>query len=235
MVNRKRNRPIKGDFFFCKNPIFVSLIKRINMNSDKLIKIANILDEKNLYALADKLDKIAQTSTSGLWYHENPNAAWYDPANWAQHFDAFSGRQTMYDLGRDIRTKRKLNRLRNQNRDPYGIRNQSQQYPIDQRQQQGQPQQYPLLQQNQPQQYQNNILVSTTPQQLVQNLLQFGKDSKLSTLAQTMDMYADKGGTFNGQPINQNQQALNLYNQVKNYPGILSPQQILSMLTGTGQ
>jgi hypothetical protein len=214
------------------------------MNSDKLIKIAKILDEKNLYALADKVDKIAQTSTSGLWYHENPNAAWYDPANWAQHFDAFSGRQTMYDLGRDVRTKRKLNRLRNQNRDPYGIRNQNrqnqpqqfpQQYPQQQRQQQGQPQQYPLVQQNQPQQYQNNILVSTTPEQFVQNLLQFGKDSKLPSLAQTMDMYANKGGTFNGQPINQNQQALNLYNQVKNYQGILSPQQILTMLSGANR
>ena len=218
------------------------------MNADKLIKIAKLLDEKNQFVLADKFDKIAQTSTSGLWYHENPNAAWYDPANWAQHFDAFSGRQTMYDLGRDVRTKRKLNRLRNQNRDPYGIRNQNrqnqpqqfpqqfpQQYPQQQRQQQGQPQQYPLVQQNQPQQYQNNILVSTTPEQFVQNLLQFGKDSKLPSLAQTMDMYANKGGTFNGQPINQNQQALNLYNQVKNYQGILSPQQILAMLTGAGQ
>jgi hypothetical protein len=217
---------------------------RKNMNADKLIKIAKLLDEKNQFVLADKFDKIAQTSTSGLWYHENPNAAWYDPANWAQHFDAFSGRQTMYDLGRDVRTKRKLNRLRNQNRDPYGIRNQNrqnqpqqfpQQYPQQQRQQQGQPQQYPLVQQNQPQQYQNNILVSTTPEQFVQNLLQFGKDSKLPSLAQTMDMYANKGGTFNGQPINQNQQALNLYNQVKNYQGILSPQQILAMLTGAGQ
>ena len=218
------------------------------MNSDKLIKIAKILDEKNLYALADKVDKIAQTSTSGLWYHENPNAAWYDPANWAQHFDAFSGRQTMYDLGRDVRTKRKLNRLRNQNRDPYGVRNQNrqnqpqqypQQYPQQQQNQlqqyQNQPQQYPLQQQNQPQQYQNPLLVSTTPQQFVQNLLQFGKQNSLKTLAQTMDMYADQGGTFNGQPINQNPQALKLFNQVENYSGILSPQQILSMLTGSGQ
>ena len=218
------------------------------MNSDKLIKIAKILDEKNLYALADKVDKIAQTSTSGLWYHENPNAAWYDPANWAQHFDAFSGRQTMYDLGRDVRTKRKLNRLRNQNRDPYGVRNQNrqnqpqqypQQYPQQQQNQlqqyQNQPQQYPLQQQNQPQQYQNPLLVSTTPQQFVQNLLQFGKQNSLKTLAQTMDMYADQGGTFNGQPINQNPQALKLFNQVENYSGILSPQQILLMLTGSDQ
>ena len=183
-----------------------------------------------------------------MWYHENPNAAWYDPANWAQHFDAFSGRQTMYDLGRDVRTKRKLNRLRNQNRDPYGVRNQNrqnqpqqypQQYPQQQQNQlqqyQNQPQQYPLQQQNQPQQYQNPLLVSTTPQQFVQNLLQFGKQNSLKTLAQTMDMYADQGGTFNGQPINQNPQALKLFNQVENYSGILSPQQILSMLTGSGQ
>jgi hypothetical protein len=201
---------------------------RKNMNADKLIKIAKLLDEKNQFVLADKFDKIAQTSTSGLWYHENPNAAWYDPANWAQHFDAFSGRQTMYDLGRDVRTKRKLNRLRNQNRDPYGIRNQNRQ---------NQPQQYPQQQQNQPQQpqQQNALLVSTTPQQFVQNLFQFGKQNNLGTLSQTMETYAQQGGTLNGQPINQNQQTLKLYNQVKNYSGILTPQQILAMLTGVGQ
>jgi len=209
------------------------------MNSDKLTKIAKILDENNHYALADKVDKIAQTSTSGLWYHENPNAAWYDPANWAQHFDAFSGRQTMYDLGRDVRTKRKLNRLRNQNRDPYGVRDQNRQnqplqYP---QQQQNQSQQYPLQQpqQNQPQKSQNALLVSTTPQQFVQNLFQFGKQNNLGTLSQAMDTYAQQGGTLNGQPINQNQQTLKLYNQVKNYSGILTPQQILAMLTGVGQ
>ena len=208
------------------------------MNADKLIKIAKLLDEKNQFVLADKFDKIAQTSTSGLWYQENPNAAWYDPANWAQKFDAFSGRQTMYDLGRDVRTQRKLNRLRNQNRDPYNVRNQNrqnqpQQYP---QQQQNQSQQYPL-QQNQPQQpqQQNALLVSTTPQQFVQNLFQFGKQNNLGTLSQTMDIYAQQGGTLNGQPINQNQQTLKLYDQVKNYSGILTPQQILAMLTGAGQ
>jgi len=208
------------------------------MNADKLIKIAKLLDEKNQFVLADKFDKIAQTSTSGLWYQENPNAAWYDPANWAQKFDAFSGRQTMYDLGRDVRTQRKLNRLRNQNRDPYNVRNQNrqnqpQQYP---QQQQNQSQQYPL-QQNQPQQpqQQNALLVSTTPQQFVQNLFQFGKQNNLGTLSQTMNTYAQQGGTLNGQPINQNQQTLKLYNQVKNYSGILTPQQILAMLTGVGQ
>jgi hypothetical protein len=211
---------------------------RKNMNADKLIKIAKLLDEKNQFVLADKFDKIAQTSTSGLWYQENPNAAWYDPANWAQKFDAFSGRQTMYDLGRDVRTQRKLNRLRNQNRDPYNVRNQNrqnqpQQYP---QQQQNQSQQYPL-QQNQPQQpqQQNALLVSTTPQQFVQNLFQFGKQNNLGTLSQTMNTYAQQGGTLNGQPINQNQQTLKLYDQVKNYSGILTPQQILAMLTGVGQ
>jgi hypothetical protein len=144
----------------------------------------------------------------------------------------------MYDLGRDVRTQRKLNRLRNQNRDPYNVRNQNrqnqpQQYP---QQQQNQSQQYPL-QQNQPQQpqQQNALLVSTTPQQFVQNLFEFGKQNNLGTLSQTMDIYAQQGGTLNGQPINQNQQTLKLYNQVKNYSGILTPQQILAMLTGAGQ
>ena len=212
------------------------------MNSDKLTKIAKILDENNHYALADKVDKIAK------YYNPNAGETWYDRLG-----RVFSGNATIEDYpglaanARFVETVkqrvREKNRRQNnfQNRDPYGIRNQSQQYqqyqqyPVQQRQQQGQPQQYPLAQQNQPQQYQNNILVSTTPQQFVQNLLQFGKDSKLPSLAQTMDMYANKGGTFNGQPINQNQQALRLYDQVKNYTGILSPQQILSMLTGAGQ
>ncbi len=209
------------------------------MNADKLLKIAKLLDEKNHFALADKVDKIAQTSTSGLWYQENPNAAWYDPANWAQKFDAFSGRQTMYDLGRDIRTQRKLNRLRNQN--PYGIRNRNQpqqvgQYPqqYPQQYQQQYPQQQPQNRPQQPQQ-QSTLLVSATPQQFVQNLFQFGQNNKLGTLSQTMDAYAQQGGTLNGQPINQNPQALKLYDQIKNYSGNLTPQQILSMLTGSGQ
>ncbi len=187
------------------------------MNSDKLFKIARILDENNLYALADKVDRIAQTSTSGLWYQENPNAAWYDPANWAQHFDAFSGRQTMYDLGRDIRTKRKLNKLRNQN--SYGLRNRNQTQQVQQ----------------QSQQIQNPLLVSTTPQQLVQNLFDFGRQNGLNNLTQTMDLYSSQGGTYNGQPINQNPQALKVYNQIKNYSGNLTPQQILAMITGVGQ
>ena len=205
------------------------------MNADKLLKIAKLLDEKNHFALADKVDKIAQTSTSGLWYQENPNAAWYDPANWAQKFDAFSGRQTMYDLGRDIRTQRKLNRLRNQN--PYGIRNRNQPQQVGQYPQQYPQQRYQQQPQNQPQQpqQQNPLLASTTPQQFVQNLFQFGKQNNIGTLAQTMDTYAQQGGTLNGQPINQNPQTLNLYNQIKNYSGILTPQQLLSMLTGAGQ
>jgi hypothetical protein len=208
---------------------------RKNMNADKLLKIAKLLDEKNHFALADKVDKIAQTSTSGLWYQENPNAAWYDPANWAQKFDAFSGRQTMYDLGRDIRTQRKLNRLRNQN--PYGIRNRNQPQQVGQYPQQYPQQRYQQQPQNQPQQpqQQNPLLASTTPQQFVQNLFQFGKQNNIGTLAQTMDTYAQQGGTLNGQPINQNPQTLNLYNQIKNYSGILTPQQLLSMLTGAGQ
>jgi hypothetical protein len=65
--------------------------------------------------------------------------------------------------------------------------------------------------------------------------LQFGTENNYGTFAQTMDMYANQGGTFNGQPINQNQQALKLYDQVKNYSGMLSQQQLLAMLTGAGQ
>ena len=100
--------------------------------------------------------------------------------------------------------------------------------------QQNQPQQsqYPL---QQPQQSQSPLLVSTTPQQFVNNLFQFGKQNNLGTLSQTMDTYAQQGGTLNGQPINQNQQALKLYEQIKNYRGNLTPQQILAMLTGAGQ
>jgi hypothetical protein len=193
------------------------------MNADKLIKIAKLLDDKNHFALADKVDKIAQTSTSGIWYHDNPNAPWYHPANWYQKMDAFTGRQQMYDFARDLRTEKKLNKLRNQKQ--YGTTNSNQ------------PQQFGQPQQNQPQQpqQQSPLLVSSSPQQFVSNLLQFGKQNNLSDLAQTMDMYANQGGTYNGQPINQNQQAKNLYNQVKNNPGFLSQQQILLMLTGAGR
>ena len=220
------------------------------MNADKLIKIAKLLDEKNQFVLADKFDKIAQNS--GRYYNPNAGETWYNRAG-----RIFSGNATIEDYpglaanARFVDTvkqrMREKNRRQNnyqnnfqnniQNRDPYGIRNQPQQYPQQQRQQQGQPQQYPLVQQNQPQQpqQQNALLVSTTPQQFVQNLFEFGRQNNLGTFAQTMDTYAQQGGTLNGQAINQNQQALKLYNQVKNYSGILTPQQILAMLTGAGQ
>jgi hypothetical protein len=203
---------------------------RKNMNADKLIKIAKLLDEKNQFVLADKFDKIAQNA--GRYYNPNAGETWYNRAG-----RIFSGNATIEDYpglaanARFVDTvkqrMREKNRRQNnyqnnfqnnvQNRDPYGIRNQNQQ---------NQPQQ--------PQQ-QNALLVSTTPQQFVQNLFQFGKQNNLGTLSQTMDTYAQQGGTLNGQPINQNQQTLKLYNQVKNYSGILTPQQILAMLTGVGQ
>ncbi len=215
------------------------------MNPDKLIKIAKLLDEKNQFALADKFDKIAQNA--GRYYNPNAGETWYNRLG-----RIFSGNATIEDYpglaanARFVDTvkqrMREKNRRQNnyqnnyqnnvQNRDPYGIRNQAQQFAQY-------PQQYPQqgYQQNQPQQpqQQSQLLVSTTPQQFVQNLFQFGKDKNLGTLAQTMDAYAQQGGTLNGQPINQNPQALKLYDQIKNYSGILTPQQILAMLTGAGQ
>jgi len=206
------------------------------MNPDKLIKIAKLLDEKNQFALADKFDKIAQNA--GRYYNPNAGETWYNRLG-----RIFSGNATIEDYpglaanARFVDTvkqrMREKNRRQNnyqnnyQNRDPYGIRNQSQQFGFQQNQQ---PQQ-----QNQPVQQQNPLLASTTPQQFVQNLFQFGKQNNIGTLAQTMDTYAQQGGTLNGQPINQNPQTLNLYNQIKNYSGILTPQQLLSMLTGAGQ
>jgi len=206
------------------------------MNPDKLIKIAKLLDEKNQFALADKFDKIAQNA--GRYYNPNAGETWYNRLG-----RIFSGNATIEDypglaanarfvdkIKQRVREKnRRQNNFQNnfQNRDPYGIRNQSQQFGFQQNQQ---PQQ-----QNQPVQQQNPLLASTTPQQFVQNLFQFGKQNNIGTLAQTMDTYAQQGGTLNGQPINQNPQTLNLYNQIKNYSGILTPQQLLSMLTGAGQ
>ena len=204
------------------------------MNADKLLKIAKLLDEKNHFVLADKVDKIAQNA--GRYYNPNAGETWYNRAG-----RIFSGNATIEDYpglaanARFVDTvkqrMREKNRRQNnyqnnfqnnvQNRDPYGIRNQTQQF--------GQQPQ------NQPQKPQSPILVSTTPQQFVQNLFEFGRQNNLGTFAQTMDTYAQQGGTLNGQPINQNQQALKLYNQVKNYSGILTPQQILAMLTGAGQ
>jgi hypothetical protein len=199
------------------------------MNPDKLIKIAKLLDEKNQFALADKFDKIAQNA--GRYYNPNAGETWYNRLG-----RIFSGNATIEDYpglaanARFVDTvkqrMREKNRRQNnyqnnyQNRDPYGIRNQAQQFG---------------LQQNQQPQQQNPLLTSTTPQQFVQNLFQFGKQNNIGTLAQTMDTYAQQGGTLSGQPINQNPQALKLYDQIKNYSGILTPQQLLSMLTGAGQ
>jgi hypothetical protein len=191
------------------------------MNTDKLLKIAKLLDEINHFALADKVDKIAQNAQTNIYdYNNNPNAGetWYNRAG-----RIFSGNATIYDypgLANSLKHNDQVGqRLRERNR-----RLRSNQNP-----QQNQPQQP-----QQPQQ-QSPLLVSTTPQQFVNNLLQFGQQNNLSDLAQTMDAYANQGGTYNGQPINQNQQAKNLYNQVKNNPGFLSQQQILLMLTGAGR
>ena len=197
------------------------------MNSDKLIKIAKILDEKNLYALADKVDKIAQNAQKDIYdFNNNPNVGetWYNRLG-----RMFSGNATIYDYpglaGTLRQNDKQMQYWKNQKR----LRSQNKNQP-----QQNQPQQsqYPL---QQPQQSQSPLLVSTTPQQFVNNLFQFGKQNNLGTLSQTMDTYAQQGGTLNGQPINQNQQALKLYEQIKNYRGNLTPQQILAMLTGAGQ
>ena len=183
------------------------------MNSERLFKIAQFLDENNHYALADKVDKIAQNAQRDIYdFNNNPNAGetWYNRLG-----RIFSGNATIYDypgLANTLRQndkqmqfwknwrknrKNKLNRI--------------------------QPKQS------------NQILTSSTPQQFVQNLFALGRQNDLNDLTKTMDLYSKSGGTFMGQPINQNQQAQNLYNQVKNYSGNLSQQQILNMLTGSGQ
>jgi hypothetical protein len=189
------------------------------MNADKLIKIAKLLDEKNHFALADKVDKIAQNAQTDIYdFNNNPNVGetWYNRLG-----RLFSGNATIYDypgLANTLRQNDKaMQYWKNQRLNRSRNRNQSQQ---------NQPQQ--------PQQ-QDPLLISTTPYQFVKNLFEFGKKNGLSNLAQTMDLYANQGGTYNGQPINQNQQAKNLYNQVKNNPGFLSQQQILLMLTGAGR
>ena len=203
------------------------------MKIDELIKIAQKLDEENHYELADKIDKIAQKAQRDIYdFNNNPNAGetWYNRLG-----RMFSGNATIYDYPGLANTLRqndkqmqywknwKKNRKNNPNR------NQQQQNP-----QQNQSQQYPLLQQNQPQQS-NQLLSSSTTQQFVQNLFEFGRQNGLNDLSKTMDLYSSQGGTFMGQPISQNQQAQNLYNQVKNYSGNLSQQQILNMLNGSGQ
>ena len=237
------------------------------MNPDKLIKIAQILDENNHFALADKVDKIAQNISvnkktiisqnfrdmvgldqtgSGMDnFLKNTGMRLQSGASFIPLLTNQDTR-VMGPFGIDLGSKRFVQRqeafgrgLRNlafntPEYQQYQARYNPQQNQARYNPQQNQPQQsqYPL---QQPQQSQNPLLVSTTPQQFVENLLQFGKQNSLQTLAQTMDMYADQGGTFNGQPINQNPQALKLFNQVENYSGILSPQQILSILTGSGQ
>ena len=183
------------------------------MNSERLFKIAQFLDENNHYALADKVDKIAQTAQRDIYdFNNNPNAGetWYNRLG-----RIFSGNATIYDypgLANTLRQNDKQmqfwknwrkNRRNNLNR-------------------------------NQPQQS-IQILTSSTPQQFVQNLFAFGRQNGLNDLTKTMDLYSKSGGTFMGQPINQNQQAQNLYNQVKNYSGNLSQQQILNILSGSGQ
>jgi hypothetical protein len=187
------------------------------MNSDKLIKIARILDENNHFALADKVDKIAQNAQKDIYdFNNNPNVGetWYNRLG-----RIFSGNATIYDYpglaGTLRQNDKQMQYWKNQKR----LRSQNK----------NQPQQQPQ------QQTQNPLLVSTTPQQFVDNLLSYGGQYGLPDLAQTMDLYANQGGTLNGQPINQNQQALRLYDQVKNYPGMLTKQQILAMLTGAGQ
>lgn len=228
------------------------------MNPDKLIKIAQILDENNHYALADKVDKIAQNISvnkktivsqnfrdmvgldqtgSGMDNFLKNTRLRLDSG--ASFIPTLSNQDTrvMGPFGIDLGSKRFVQRQEAFGR---GLRNlafntpEYQQYQARYNPQQNQPQQsqYPL---QQPQQSQSPLLVSTTPQQFVENLLQFGGQNSLSSLAQTMNLYADQGGTFNGQPINQNQQALRLYDQVKNYPRMLTKQQLISMLTGASQ
>jgi hypothetical protein len=186
------------------------------MKIDELIKIAQKLDEENHYELADKIDKIAQKAQRDIYdFNNNPNAGetWYNRLG-----RIFSGNATIYDypgLANTLRQNDKQMQFwKNKRRRNSPNRNQ--------------------MQQNQLQQS-IQLLVSTTPQQLAQNLLEFGRKNNLNDLAKTMDLYSGQGGTFMGQPINQNQQALKLYSQVKNYSGNLSQQQILTMLTGSGQ
>jgi hypothetical protein len=217
------------------------------MNSDKLIKIARILDENNHFALADKVDKIAQNISvnnktivsqnfrdmigldqTGSGMDKFLKNTRQRSQSGASLWPGLSNQDTrvMGPFGIDMGSKRFVQRQQAFGR---GLRNLVMNTPeYQQYQTRYNPQQ-------QPQQSQNPLLVSSSPQQFVENLLQFGRQNNLKTLAQTMDLYADQGGTFNGQPVNQNQQALNLFNQVENYPGILTKQQILAMLTGAGQ
>ncbi len=216
------------------------------MNSDKLFKIARILDENNLYALADKVDKIAQNISVN---------------NKTIVSQSFRDMASLDQTGSDMDNFLKRTRMRNQgggslipglsNKDtrvmgPFGIDLGSKRFVDRQRafglglrnlalntpEYQKYRAKYP---EKQYQQVTDPLLVSTTPQQLVQNLFDFGRQYNINNLTQAMDMYSSQGGTYYGQPINQNPQALKLYDQIKNYSGNLTPQQILSMLTGAGQ
>jgi hypothetical protein len=185
---------------------------RKNMNADKLLKIAKLLDEKNHFALADKFDKIAQNAQTDIYdFNNNPNVGetWYNRLG-----RLFSGNATIYDypgLANTLRQNDKAMQFwKNQRQNRSRKRNQ--------------------YQQPQPQQ-QDPLLVSTTPYQFVKNLFEFGKKNGLSNLQQTMELYANQGGTLNGQPINQNPDALKLYEKLKFHPGNLSESQVAVMIT----
>jgi hypothetical protein len=200
------------------------------MNADKLLKIAKLLDEKNLYSLADKVDRIAQNVQRDIYdFNNNPNAGetWYNRLG-----RIFSGNATIYDY------PGLANTLRQNDKQMQFWKNRRQNRSLNRNQYQQVGQYPPQVQQNQqPQmiQQQNVPLASTTPQQFVQNLFAFGKQNNIKTLSQTIDMYAKQGGTFNGQPINQNPQVINLYNQIKNNPATLNPQQLVQMLSGANR
>ena len=191
------------------------------MNADKLLKIAKLLDEKNHFALADKVDRIADDYTrrnNQFYYNPNAGETWYDRLG-----RVFSGNATMYDHPGLVQILKQNDKM------PEYFRERNRKLRNNQN-----PQQNQQNQQQQPQK-QDPLLISTTPDQFVNNLFAYGKKFGLSNLTQTMDLYANQGGTLNGQPINQNPQALGLYDQVKNYSGNLTPQQILAMLSGSGQ
>jgi hypothetical protein len=191
---------------------------RKNMNADKLLKIAKLLDEKNHFALADKVDRIADDYTrrnNQFYYNPNAGETWYDRLG-----RVFSGNATMYDHPGLVQILKQNDKM------PEYFRERNRKLRNNQNPQQNQ--------QQQPQK-QDPLLISTTPDQFVNNLFEYGKKFGLSNFTQTMDLYANQGGTLNGQPINQNPQALGLYDQVKNYSGNLTPQQILAMLSGSGQ
>jgi hypothetical protein len=223
---------------------------RKNMNADKLLKIAKLLDEKNHFALADKVDKIAQNiSVSNKTIVAQFTRDYFGLDQTGSGMDNFlkntrmrlpSGasfipglsnqdKRVMGPFGIDLGSKRFVQRQQAFGR---GLRNLVTNTP---EYQQYQARYNPQQNQQQQPQKQDPLLISTTPDQFVNNLFEYGKKFGLSNFTQTMDLYANQGGTLNGKPINQNPQALGLYDQVKNYSGNLTPQQILAMLSGSGQ